>query len=180
MSAFGHNGGPPLGGVGWQRHCWGRARAALLPRMPLEVVRRRVARAAELGLDYRTYAGIRASTGRDVVALLFSTNALRMERKDVPPPERAAHLAAIRDCGTMVLAQSPHRAEEVARRLGLDAAAAPAPLARWAEARAAVLAASAAFPADGVVLIGAANYERAWAEAARLAAFLPESRVFMP
>ncbi|MDH3263731.1 MAG: hypothetical protein OEM24_07010, partial [Paracoccaceae bacterium] len=66
------------GGAGWRRHCWTKAREELLPTLPLEVVRLRVKRAAELGLDYRAYASFRASTGHDVVALLFSSNALRL------------------------------------------------------------------------------------------------------
>jgi hypothetical protein len=146
--------------------------------MPLEIVRRRVARAAELGLDYKTYAGIRASTGRDVVAFLFSTNALRMERSEMPPPERVAHLGGLRGCGRIVLAQAPHEAAAVAERLGLAAEPAPLTLAGWAEARAAILAAKGRAPADGVVLVGAAGFERGWADAARLAAFLREDRVF--
>lgn len=178
MSGIGHNGGPQLSGTGWRRHCWRHARAALLPKMPIEVVRRRVARAAELGLDYRTYAGIRASTGRDVVALLFSTNALRMERSHMPPPERIAHLDALRRCERIVLAQPPYEAQAIADRLRLPAASAPAPHAPWGEARAAILAATGASPPDGVVLVGAAAFERDWAEAARLAAFLRDDRVF--
>ena len=177
MSGIGHNGGPEMTGVSWRRHCWTHARAALLPKMPLEVARRRVARAAELGLDYRTYAGIRSTTGRDVVAFLFSTNALRMERLASSPEARTARLARLRRCATVVLAQAPHRAEDLSRDLAMPAAA-PAPLVRWAEARAAILAASRPHPRDGVVLVGAAGFEKAWAEAARLAAFLPECRYF--
>jgi hypothetical protein len=146
--------------------------------MPLEVVRRRVARSAELGLDYKTYAGIRAATGRDVVAFLFSTNALRMERSETPPTDRLAHVASLTRCGRIVLAQAPHQAPELALRLGVDAADAPRPLAGWAEARQAIHAATGTTPKDGVVLVGAAGFERGWAEAARLAAFLAEDRVF--
>lgn len=178
MSGIGHNGGPEMTGAAWRRHCWSRARAQLLPKMPLEVVRRRVARAAELGLDYRTYAGIRASTGRDVVALLFSTNALRMERSATPPRARAERLAALSRCGAVVLVQPPHVPDDVADRLGVPAAAAPAPLARWADARATILAAARPHPSDGVVLVGAAGFERAWAEAGRLAGFLSEDAYF--
>lgn len=74
-AAIGHNGGPDLTGLGWRTHCWRQARETLLPTLPIEVVRLRVRRAAELGLDYKTYAGIRASTGHDLVAFLFSSNA---------------------------------------------------------------------------------------------------------
>lgn len=180
MTGIGHNGGPALVGAGWRRHCWTAARAALLPKMPLEVVRRRVARAAELGLDYRTYAGIRASTGRDVVALLFSTNALRMERAAAPAPERVARMAALRRCAVVVLVQSPHDVEPVRRTLRVAASPAPDPHARWSEARAAITGAARPHPSDGVVLVGAAGFERAWAEAGGLAAFLPDHRYFVP
>jgi hypothetical protein len=146
--------------------------------MPLEVVRRRVARASELGLDYRTYAGIRASTGRDVVAFLFSTNALRMEAAPLPPADRLAHVRGLRRCGTVVLAQAPHQAEDVAEGLGLPAAPAPAPLASWSTARGTILGVLGTMPADGVVLVGATGFESDWAEAARLAAFLRDDRVF--
>ena len=63
MSGIGHNGGPALAPApGWQRHCWRRARADLLPVLPVEVIRNRVRRAAELGIDYRAYASIRAAS----------------------------------------------------------------------------------------------------------------------
>ena len=62
MSGIGHNKGPTMEpGAGWRRYAWKRARAELLPKIPLEVVRMRVRRARELGLDYRTYAGVRAT-----------------------------------------------------------------------------------------------------------------------
>ena len=83
-AGLGHNKGPTLErGASWRRYAWTRARSELLPTLPIEVARRRVRRARELGLDYKAYAGIRASTGRDIVALLFSTNALRLAR-DAP------------------------------------------------------------------------------------------------
>ena len=62
MSGIGHNGGPSVGsGASWRAQCWRVARADLLPRLPLEVVRLRVKRAQEIGLAYRTYAGVRAA-----------------------------------------------------------------------------------------------------------------------
>ena len=79
MTGLGHNKGPTMEpGAGWRRYAWKRARTELLPKLPLEVVRMRVRRARELGLDYKTYAGVRATTGRDLVAFLFSSNALRL------------------------------------------------------------------------------------------------------
>ena len=81
MSAgIGHNNGPSLTSVKWRAHCWRQARENLLPTLPIEVVRTRVRRAKTLGLDYKTYAGVRATTGRDLVAFLFSTNALGLFR----------------------------------------------------------------------------------------------------
>ena len=78
IAGLGHNKGPTLErGASWRRYAWTRARSELLPTLPIEVARRRVRRARELGLDYKAYAGIRASTGRDIVALLFSTGLLR-------------------------------------------------------------------------------------------------------
>ncbi len=60
MSEIGHNRGPSMKtGSGWGRYAWKRARADLLPKMPIEVVRLRVKRARELGIDYKAYAGIR-------------------------------------------------------------------------------------------------------------------------
>ncbi len=182
MSGIGHNRGPSAApGHGWRRHCWSRARAELMPRLPLEVVRRRIVRAAELGLDYSTYAGLRASTRRDVIAVLFSTNALRMHRAATPPPERLARLAAMRGCGRIALAQPRHEAADLAARFApvLDGAApAPGALAGWSETRAAILAASRPHPRDGVVLVGAAAWEREWAAAARLGGCLCDAAFF--
>ena len=88
MGEIGHNGGPSLeAGASWRRHCWTSARAALLPTLPIEVVRLRVKRAKALGLDYKTYAGVRAATGHDVVAFLFSSNALRVSLVRPAMPE---------------------------------------------------------------------------------------------
>ena len=97
MSGPGHNGGPTLEpGTAWRRHCWKKARAELLPAMPLEVIGYRMKRARELGLDYRTYAGVRATTGRDIVAFLFSSNALRIAASALAmPADRDRKLAAL-------------------------------------------------------------------------------------
>ena len=63
MSVIGHNNGPAMGqGRGWRTYCWRAARRELLPHMPLNVVRRRVKRAAELGLAYPAYARIHATS----------------------------------------------------------------------------------------------------------------------
>jgi len=88
---IGHNGGPSIeAGYGFRKHAWGKAREALLPKLPIEIVRVRVARARRLGLPYRTYAGIRAATGRDVVAFLFSGNALELTAHRIEMPAQVA------------------------------------------------------------------------------------------
>ncbi|WP_373354317.1 hypothetical protein [Pseudoroseicyclus sp. CXY001] len=176
---IGHNGGPSMEpGFGWRRHAWARARAELMPHLPLEVVRRRVARAKDLGLPYRTYAGIRASTGRDVIGFLFSTNALRMLRAGaLPPPEVAERLGAIRGAARIGLARPPVAQEALAALM--DAAhPAPRPFAPWAEARAGVTAALEGRPGDAVVLVGDTAEERLWAEAGRLAHYLGAEAYF--
>lgn len=183
MSGIGHNHGPSLdSGTGWRKHCWTRARAALLPVLPLEVVRLRVRRAQALGLDYKTYAGIRAASGHDVIAFLFSSNALRVMRphEGVPDAERA-RLARLEQVGRIGLARAPLNPDDLLAqaRGALDRAApAPHPWARWAEARATLMAAHAGWPCDGVVLVGAGPDEPGWAEAARLGGFLPAARFF--
>mgnify|MGYP000446813988 CR=1 FL=1 len=182
-AGIGHNGGPSIeAGASWRRHCWTEARAALLPTLPVEVVRLRVKRAAELGLDYRTYASVRAASGHDVVAFLFSSNALRLlAPAPALPPDRAAHLAAIRACGRLALAVAPLSPErvEMAARGAIDAAyPAPGHLARFADQAGAIRAAIGRLPRDGVVLVGDGPLEQDWCAAGRLAAFLPAARYF--
>ncbi|MCL4189651.1 MAG: hypothetical protein KJZ85_18780 [Rhodobacteraceae bacterium] len=181
----GHNGGPAMdAGLAWRRHCWTRARADLLPTLPVEVLRLRLSRAAELGIDYRTYASLRAAGGHDLVALLFSSNALRLRPPAAAPPAAlAARLAGIRACGRGALVHPPLApASVLALAAGLlDAAgAAPRPFAPWAEARSAVrgLIGGQGWPADRVLLVGDTGEERLWAEAARMAGYLPAQRYF--
>lgn len=78
MTAFrrgiGDNNGPTLeAGFAFRKHAWTRARRNLLPNLPVEILKTRLRRAQELGLAYKTYASIRASTGRDVIGFLFQT-----------------------------------------------------------------------------------------------------------
>jgi len=185
VTGIGHNGGPaPEPGLAWRKHCWTAERTQLLPTLPIEVVRLRVSRAAELGLDYRTYASVRAATGHDVVAFLFSSNALRlMAPHPVLPSDRAAKLAALRDCGRLALAIRPLDPAQVAGAGGahLDAAfAAPALLGRWREAGATIRAALGRVPGDQVILVGDTALERDWCAAARLAGWIPADRYFGP
>lgn len=182
MTVPGHNGGPTLEpGHGWRRHCWGQARAELLPQLPLNVIRRRVARAKEIGLDYRVYASVRAATGRDIIGFLFSSNALRMHLQVLDlPANRAAHLANMRGCRRIVLLQPPLSPPLPAGSPLDRAAPAPQPFAPFAAMRQRVADPLAAerLPSDAVLMIGATALEREWAAAGRLAGYLPESRFF--
>lgn len=188
LGLLGHNGGPGLEpGAAFRAHCWRVARAELLPRLPIEVVRLRVKRAAEIGLDYKTYAGARATTGHDLVAFLFSTNALRLLREGQPlPPDRAAKLSAAQNIARLLAVQPPLDPASVLGALaasgaGFDhAGRAPGLAQGWGETRVRMLAlpAPAKLPADRVLVIGDTALERAWVEAGRLAGYLPAERYF--
>ena len=177
----GHNNGPTMEkGRGWRRYAWKRARAELLPTLPLEVARRRVRRARELGIDYKAYAGIRAATGRDIVALLFSTNALRLARDGTIAPERGRRLEAVRLADLLAMVQPPTAPEDVLAQnaIILRADWAPGLAQSWGETRAALLGLTGSLPTDGVLVIGETHLERAWSDAGRLAGFLPADRYF--
>lgn len=182
MDGIGHNGGPSLeGGVSWRRHCWSAAREALLPTLPIEVVRLRVKRAKALGLDYRTYTGVRAATGHDVVAFLFSSNALRVSAlRPTMPEARALKLAGV-ECGRLALAVAPLTPGmvEAANPVVLDGAhPAPYALAGFGEVRAMLRAALDKLPGDQVILVGDLGLERDWCAAGRLAGYLSAERYF--
>jgi hypothetical protein len=179
----GHNRGPALEPAGgWHLHCWRRARADLLPHLPAEVVRLRVRRAAELGLDYRTYASVRAATGHDVVAFLFSSNALRViGPRAVLPSDRAARLRALVACGRQALATAPLTPGALLEAGGglIDAAdAAPHHLAGFGPARRAIRLALGPIPGDCVLLVGEGPLEQDWCAAGGLAGWIPADRYF--
>lgn len=179
--AIGHNRGPALDGAGgWKTHCWRHARAALLPTLPIEVVRLRVRRAKELGLPYKTYAGIRAQTGHDVVAFLFSSNALNTSPlSPMLPAPIAAKLAALTDVARIGLASAPLSPSALALNPELDCAhSAPYALAGFPMTARTLRAAMGPLPADQVVLVGFGALERDWCAAGRLAAFLPGAQYF--
>ncbi len=181
MAEIGHNRGPSLeGGVSWRKHCWASARAALLPTLPIEVVRLRVKRAKALGLDYKTYAGVRAATGHDVVAFLFSSNALRVSvLRPVMPEARAGKLAEVQ-CGRLALAVIPLTPGmlEAANPVLDGAWPAPYALAGFGEVRERLRAALGKVPGDQVILVGDLGLERDWCAAGRLAGYLPAERYF--
>lgn len=182
MSLLGHNRGPTMeGGAGWRRYAWKRARAELLPKLPLEVVRMRVRRARELGLDYRTYAGVRATTGRDLVAFLFSSNALRVDpRAPRMPADRHRKLADLHGCDRLALIHLPLDPDAILAENPVLGAAGPAPAFTdgWSAIRARVGDILGPLPRDGVLVIGETGLEREWSMAGRLAGYLPAERFF--
>ncbi len=184
LPGIGHNLGPTMEeGTSWRRHCWTEARRALLPTLPLEVLRLRVARAREIGLDYRTYATVRATSGRDIVAFLFSSNALRLfAPQPLLPEDRAARLAAMAGCGRIAVVHRPLSLTDVPAPPLDWAMAAPGPNALWRDVRGALRGALQAqkLPVDAVLLVGDTPLERAWAEAGALAGYLPTERFFTP
>lgn len=184
MSMIGHNRGPSMeAGQGFRRIAWQKARAELMPKLPLEVIRLRVARARELGLPYKTYASIRAASGRDVVAFLFSETALdlRVQQRVIPTvrAERLAGLPAKRLAGVC----APRVPETVLRHNAavLDAAGrAPGLASLWRDGRADLrkLVRSQALPLEGVVVVAATEIEREWSDIAGLAGAISADIVF--
>lgn len=180
MAGIGHNNGPTMeGGYAFRRYVWSKARKDLLPTLPLPVVRMRVKRAKEIGLDYKTYATVRATTGRDVVALLFSTNALRVFKSRIElPADRVVKLQTVQNCDRTALAVAPVTPQDIPLDV-LDAACAGPPVhANWPTSAALIAQARGTIPADGVLLIGDTALERDWSVAGRLAGYLPAHRFF--
>lgn len=186
---IGHNSGPALD-RSWRRYAWARARRELVgARPPIEIVRIRVRRAAALGLAYPAYASILMGSGRDIVGFLFTVDGLRLRlrRRIEMPAEVQDRLRAIRSCSLLALSPPEEAAglfraelEATAGARFAGASPAPEPGASWSAARAAIRAALAplGLPGDGVVMIGAREEEARWAEAGRLARFLPGSEYF--
>ncbi len=189
MNMEGHNRGPSMAqGTGWRKHCWAKARRELMPKLPIEILRRRVARAKELGLDYTSYASIRAASGHDVIAFLFSSNALRVfPKQPVMTAARVGKISSIKNTTRLAALHAPLTPETLAKALPdgvkpLFEASFTAPdfSQNWGQVRAAVLGQIKThnLPQDGVVVIGDTSHERAWSEAARLAGYLSADRFF--
>ncbi|MEM1301646.1 MAG: hypothetical protein AAGH17_03605 [Pseudomonadota bacterium] len=168
---IGHNQGPSMeAGFSFRRHAWRKARRDLLPTLPIEVLRRRVARAKALGLPYKTYASVRAASGHDVVAFLFSNNALYMLRKgDAPDATRAAQLAK---ATPIALAHAPFAPEDLPFEITANA---PGLAQSWSATRTALRAPilSAKLPRDGVLVIAETALEAEWCATAGLAGTVP-------
>jgi hypothetical protein len=183
---IGHNGGPDISaGYGFRKLAWTKARRALLPSLPLEVVRLRVARAKRLGLPYQTYATIRATSGHDIVAFLFSGNALDLRPGRVALSTAvSARLAALEGAASRVGAvYAPTEPQALgAAHPGLFeiVGCAPGFTATWRETRDGLRALLAArhLPRDGVVLVSATAIERGWTGAAGLAGTIDREMLF--
>lgn len=101
---IGHNSGPAFD-QGWRRYAWKRARKELVgARVPVEIVRIRVRRAAELGLAYPAYASILLGSGRDITGFLFTVDGLqlRLRRRLEMPAEVRERVQALK-CERLVL-----------------------------------------------------------------------------
>ena len=189
MKMLGHNNGPTMeSGASWRKHCWTKARRELMPTLPIEILRNRVARARALGLDYRSYASIRATSGHDVIAFLFSSNALRVfPRSHDLPEDRILKLGNIQNANRLAALHAPLTAQSLLKALPegmppLFEACFTAPNFRqtWGETRAVILEQFHAMklPRDGVVVVGDTSQERAWSEAARLAGYVSAEQFF--
>jgi len=183
VAGIGHNSGQvDAPGRAWRTHVWAKARQELLPVLPIEVVRTRVKRAQELGLPYRTYAGIRASTGHDLIGFMFSSNALHVLRDgEAMPVSRATKLEGLQKTQRIGLAHRPVSATHLAGLAGLDRAfTAPVFADSWAGMRDTMkdVFAAQACSGDRYVMIGDTAFEREWAEAGKMAGYLHADRFF--
>jgi len=188
-AAIGHNNGPTMEqGKGWRTHCWTQARKSLLGHLPIEIVRGQVKRAAEIGLDYKTYATVTGTSGRDVIAFLFSSNALRLHLSAADlPGDRAQKLRDAIKVDHLIAAHRPidpaRLPAEMAERHAISIRAArrtPAFSDSWSAMRdhwRQFLLDERLNPAS-VVLIGDTALEREWSAAGKFAAYLTADRYF--
>jgi len=182
---IGHNGGPTMEpGASWRRYCWKKARADLLgEHLPLETIRRRVARAEALGLEYKTYASVRAATGEDIIALLFSSNALRIARDAKIAEDRARQLSQVRGAVNLSLVQpplDPAAVIEVNQPILAAADRAPGLSLSWSATRDRLVALARAqrIRRDGILVVGCTDLEREWLATGGFAGYLDAGRYF--
>jgi hypothetical protein len=177
----------------WRRHCWKAAKKALFRPLPLEVVRRRVARAARLGLAYRRYE-LLVLGGGEIEAMLFADDTLVVTAPYASPAAGldaaiARKLAAVIGCRRLLLA-GPDGPEPVwtwrpdAAALFETAIRVPSRrLLAAPPAKADRLALGAglrgrALPAGSVALVGNGAHGPTWVAGGRLAGFVPASEYF--
>ncbi|WP_121064005.1 hypothetical protein [Chachezhania antarctica] len=187
-AVMGHNGGPTLEkGHSYRTFMWRQAQKQLLPNaVPLMVVRMRVKRAAELGMDYKTYASFRQYSGQDILGLLFSSNALGildpLRRGPAMPTKEREALERIENAAKLVLVHAPLTPGVVAEANPVIDAAGTAPTLResWSDTRVRLENFARAHHVSGnrLVIVGDAPLEQDWTAALRAAGYLPADRYF--
>ena len=183
---IGHNQGPSMErGQKWRTFQWQKAREEAMPKaIPLMVVKMHVARAHQLGLDYPTYAAVRKASGRDIMALLFSSNALRVVRAENPyiPLPQSEVVCAVKGAQKLALVHRPVQADMMQMANPVLDAAAPAPrfTDSWAEMKDHIgsFITDRRLSRDQVLIIGDTAMERDWTTAARAAGYVEAGRYF--
>jgi len=185
IAGIGHNDGPTLErGHRYRSYQWRRAQQKLMPNsVPLMIVRMRMRRAAELGMDYKTYANVRQASGQDILGLLFSSNALRIIGNGARMPDaRDCALRAVKAAQKLALVHAPVDPPAVLQvNPVLDAtAAAPRFTDSWSGMRDRLAGFIHAQRLSGnqVLIIGDAPLENEWSTAARAAGYLSADRYF--
>jgi len=169
---IGHNNGPPMA-TRWGVHCWRRAQARAWQPPGPEVVRLRLRRAAELGLDYRQLASILMEAGRSPTAIVFTLEALAM-------PGAAARLRGLdrpKLLAVGIAGEGVGGADQAPPPAGLHGCRLAPDRGGLAPAIVALLAAHAV-PPSAAILVGTAEADRDLMVRARLAAFLPADAYF--
>ena len=184
-AGIGHNQGPSMEpGQLWRTHQWRTAQRQLMRKtIPLMVVRMRMQRARELGMDYKTYASIRQASGQDILALMFSSNALKIIGLGAKMPDAETRaLKAVKAAQKLTLVHAPNTPDGVlAANPVLDAAdVAPKFNESWSAMRDRVsgLIQAQKLPGNTVLVIGDAPLENEWSTAARAAGYLSASAYF--
>ncbi|SFR43545.1 hypothetical protein SAMN04488005_1921 [Yoonia tamlensis] len=183
MAGIGHNSGRVIEpGHTWRKHVWTKARKKLMPTLPVEVIRMRVRRAAELGLPYKTYAGIRASSGDDLIGFMFSNNALRVLRAgQAMAADRKRKLDQLIGAQRIALAHAPAMVKHLQALPQIDRAfRAPQFTDSWSSVRDQfrAMTADAKTPASRLVLVGDTAFEREWVETGKMAGYVPADVYF--
>lgn len=183
MHGIGHNSGKvDEPGKAWRTYAWRKARQELMPKLPIEVIRLRVKRAKELGLPYKTYAGLRAASGDDLIGFMFSSNALDvLKRGDDVPAAKANKLGALVGAKTVCLTHAPVASHQVSPPADV-AASAPRPLASWADHRMVLkdVFVQSRMTASRIVLISDQSIETEWVSAGRMAGSISTEVFFAP
>ncbi len=115
-ATIGHNQGPPLDpATSWNAFAWRKAHKAAWKTPPIEVVRRRVCRAADLGLSYADYTAVILDRGTFLHVLFFdlggtlagvrrADSGAEPARRLAPLPGVVEKLSRLKDCEVFVVA----------------------------------------------------------------------------